>query len=43
MKAAVLTKYDKKSPTIEIKELTLPSLATDEILVEVSVAGGNNC
>lgn len=41
MKAAVLTKYDKKSPTIEIKELDLPTLATDEILVEVSVAGVN--
>lgn len=41
MKAAVLTKYDKKSPTIEIKELDLPTLAADEILVDVSVAGVN--
>ena len=41
MKAAVLTKYDRKSPTIEIKELPLPSLAADEILVEVKASGVN--
>ncbi len=41
MKAAVLDKYDKKGRDIQIKDIPVPEIRNDEVLVKVHTAGVN--
>ena len=41
MKAAVLNKYDKKGTELVIKDLPIPTIKEDEILLKVKTAGVN--
>lgn len=41
MKAAVLNKYDKKKTEVEIKEIPVPEIGENDVLVKVAYAGVN--
>lgn len=41
MKAAQLTKYNKKAPQILISNASLPPLGLDDLLIQVKAAGVN--
>ena len=41
MKAAVLNKYDKNNNNVEIKDMEMPKINQDDILVKIMYAGVN--
>lgn len=41
MKAAVLNKYDKKSINLEVKDVSLSEVGSDDVLVKICYAGVN--
>lgn len=41
MKAAILNKYDKKGTDVEIKEISIPEMGNNDVLVKICYAGVN--
>lgn len=41
MKAAILTRYDKNSTDLEVREIPTPAPASDEVLVKIHTAAVN--
>ena len=40
MKAAILNKYDKKGTDVEIKEISIPEMGNNDVLVKICSALG---
>ena len=41
MKAAILDKYDKNGEDVEIRDVPVPKIASDDVLVKIVYAGVN--
>ena len=41
MKAAILDKYDKNGTDVEIREVPVPEIGSDDVLVKIVYAGVN--
>ena len=41
MKAAILNKYDKNGVDVEIKDIPVPEIGNDDVLVKIVYAGVN--
>ena len=41
MKAAILDKYDKNGTDVEIREVPVPEIGSDDVLVKIAYAGVN--
>ncbi len=41
MKAAILNKYDKNGTDLEIKDIDMPKMGNDDVLVKIVYAGVN--
>lgn len=41
MKAAILNKYDKNGTEIEIKDISMPEIGENDVLVKIAYVGVN--